>query len=106
MTHSSEVRLAAFVLLGNGCSARRVGALLGVSRSQVSQWRLDAGGVINDELRESPRYLSRADRYEIARLREHGLGCGRSRNGWVGLPRRCRGSCDATTPAKTGGAIG
>jgi len=48
--------------------------LLGVSRSQVSQWRLDAGGVIKTELRESPRYLSRADRYEIARLREHGLG--------------------------------
>ena len=46
MTHSSEVRRAAFVLLGGGCSARRVGTLLGVSRSQVSQWRLDTGGVI------------------------------------------------------------
>jgi IS30 family transposase len=74
VTHSSEVRRAAFVLLGGGCSARRVGTLLGVSRSQVSQWRLDAGGVIKTELRESPRYLSRGDRYEIARLREHGLG--------------------------------
>jgi transposase, IS30 family len=74
VTHSSEVRRAAFALLGGGCSARRVGTLLGVSRSQVSQWRLDAGGVIKTELRESPRYLSRADRYEIARLREHGLG--------------------------------
>jgi transposase, IS30 family len=74
VTHSTEVRRAAFVLLGGGCSARRAGALLGVSRSQVSLWRLDAGGVINNELRESPRYLLRADRYEIARLREHGLG--------------------------------
>ena len=74
MTHSSEVRRAAFVLLGGGCSARQVGALLGVSRSQVSQWRVDAGGVIKNELREGARYLSREDRYEIARLREHGLG--------------------------------
>ena len=74
MTHSSEVRRAAFVLLGGGCSARQVGALLGVSRSQVSQWRLQAGGVIKNELRASPRYLSREDRYEIARLRDHGLG--------------------------------
>ena len=74
MTHSIEVRRAAFELLGGGCSARRVGALLGVSRSQVSLWRLDAGGVINNELRESPRYLGRADRYEIARLRQHGFG--------------------------------
>ena len=54
MTHSSEVRRAAFVLLGGGCSARRVGTLLGVSRSQVSQWRLDAGGVIKTELRKVP----------------------------------------------------
>ena len=61
MTHSSEVRRAAFVLLGGGCSARQVGALLGVSRSQVSQWRLQAGGVIKNELRGSPRYLSRQD---------------------------------------------
>jgi transposase, IS30 family len=74
VTHSSEVRRAAFVLLGGGCSARQVGALLGVSRSQVSQWRLQAGGVIKNELRGSPRYLSREDRYEIARLRDHGLG--------------------------------
>ena len=74
MTHSSEVRRAAFVLLGGGCSARQVGALLGVSRSQVSQWRLQAGGVIKNELRGSPRYLSREDRYETARLRDHGLG--------------------------------
>ena len=46
MTHSSEVRRAAFVLLGGGCSARRVGTLLGVSRSQVQpvaarRWRGD-----------------------------------------------------------------
>ena len=74
MTHSSEVRRAAFVLLGGGCSARRVGAMLGVSRSQVSLWRLDAGGVINNELRDSTRYLGREDRYEIARLREQGVG--------------------------------
>jgi transposase, IS30 family len=74
VTHSSEVRRAAFVLLGGGCSARQVGALLGVSRSQVSQWRLQAGGVIKNELRGSPRYLSREDRYEIARLGDHGLG--------------------------------
>ena len=74
MTHSSEVRQAAFVLLGGGCSARQVGAMLGVSRSSVSLWRLDAGGVINNELRESTRYLRRADRYEIARLRDQGWG--------------------------------
>jgi transposase, IS30 family len=74
VTHSSDVRRAAFVLLGGGCSARQVGALLGVSRSQVSQWRLQAGGVIKNDLRGSPRYLSREDRYETARLRDHGLG--------------------------------
>jgi DNA-directed RNA polymerase specialized sigma subunit len=42
------------VLLGGGRSARQVGALLGVSRSQVSQWRLQAGGVIKNELRGKP----------------------------------------------------
>jgi IS30 family transposase len=73
MTFSMEVRRQAFVLLGQGLSPGRVGQELGVSRMTISVWRAQVGGVIRELQAESGRYLSRAERYEIARLRDGGV---------------------------------
>jgi IS30 family transposase len=69
-----EVRRRAYALLGQGWSPREVAAELGVSREAVSLWRREVGGVIPERLVDSGRYLSREERYEIARLHESGLG--------------------------------
>jgi IS30 family transposase len=69
-----EVRRRAYALLGQGWSPREVAAELGVSREAVSLWRREVGGVIPERLVDSARYLSREERYEIARLHESGLG--------------------------------
>jgi IS30 family transposase len=74
VTYSVEVRRRAFALLGRGWSPWRVGAELGVSRSTVSGWRSEVGGVIGDQPVESGRFLSREERYEIARLRAGDVG--------------------------------
>ncbi|GAA3553168.1 IS30-like element ISCg2 family transposase [Microlunatus spumicola] len=74
MTYSVEVRQRAFTLLGQGWSPRQVGLELGVSRVGVSLWRRQVGGVIRERPALSARYLSRAERYELARLHDAGHG--------------------------------
>jgi IS30 family transposase len=69
-----EVRRRAYALLGQGWSPREVAADLGVSRMVVSQWRRQVGGVLREHPVHNVRYLSREERYEIARLHETGLG--------------------------------
>lgn len=73
MTFSAEFRLQAFVLLGQGLSAGKVGRELGVSRMTIVRWRAEVGGVIREPKVESGRYLSRDERYEIARLHDGGV---------------------------------
>ncbi|MET1006548.1 MAG: IS30 family transposase [Propionibacteriaceae bacterium] len=70
MTFSMEVRRRAFVLLARGLPMYKVGLELGVSRETISVWRAEVGGVIREPRAESGRYLSRDERYEIARLHE------------------------------------
>jgi len=85
MTFSGQVRRRAFALLGQGWSPQRVGHELGVSRMTISGWRAQVGGVIREPKALSGRYLSRDDRYEIARLRDADVGVreiGR-RMGWA-----------------------
>jgi len=72
MTYSMEIRRRAFVLLGQGLSPHQVGQVLGVSRMSISVWRAEVGGVIREPGPESGRYLSRDERYEIARLYDVG----------------------------------
>jgi len=74
VTYSVEVRRRAFVLLGQGWSSRRVGGELGVSQSMISGWRAEVGGVTVERTADSGRYLSRDERYEVARLRDAGAG--------------------------------
>jgi transposase, IS30 family len=74
MTFSAEIRRRAFVLLGQGVSPHKVGQELGVSRVTISTWRAEVGGVIREPRPDSGRYLSRDERYEIARLHDGGVG--------------------------------
>lgn len=84
MTYPVEVRWRAFELLAQGLVPWQVAEQLGVSRTSVSGWRREVGGVISEH-DQSDRYLSREERYEIARLhatrvgvREIGRRLGRS----------------------------
>ena len=72
--YGAVVRREAYRLLGKGWSPREVGVELGVSRMVISQWRRQVGGVIRERPVESGRYLSREERYEVARLHDAGLG--------------------------------
>jgi transposase, IS30 family len=47
---------------------------LGVSRMSISGWRAEVGGVIREQPVDSGRYLSRDERYEIARLHNAEVG--------------------------------
>ena len=70
MTYAVEVRREAFGLLAGGMVPALVGAALGVSATTVRGWRAEVGGVIREQAPLSVRYLSREERYEIARLHE------------------------------------
>lgn len=74
MTYGMEVRRRAFGLLARGYSARRTGRELGVSGFTVNAWLAEIGGVIRGQGSDSGRYLSRDERYEIARLQNSGVG--------------------------------
>lgn len=74
MTYSEEVRRRAFGLLALGYVPQKVADMVGVSRATISSWRSQVGGVIPEPSLSSPRYLSREERYEIARLHDAGHG--------------------------------
>jgi transposase, IS30 family len=74
MTYGLDVRREAFALLGQGLLPEAVAVRLGVSSASVRGWRLQVGGVIDEPPAESGRYLSREERYEIARLHDGGVG--------------------------------
>ena len=72
--HSVVVRREAFDLLGEGMPLEQVSRVLGVSSTSLKEWRAAVGGVIRHRPQESGRYLSRNERYEIARLHDEGYG--------------------------------
>lgn len=74
MTYSLVVRRQAFELFGDGVSVGRVAEMLGVSSRTLKIWRAEVGGVFRQQSAQSGRYLSRDERYEIARLHDGGLG--------------------------------
>lgn len=74
MAYSLVVRREAFALLARGLSTGQASRVLGVSRTQLDVWRAEVGGVIVESRAESGRYLSRDERYEIARLHDAGVG--------------------------------
>lgn len=74
MTYSMDVRRQALVLLGRGLLPSQVSVVLGVSVSAVKVWRAQVGGVIKGHVVDSGRYLSRDERFEIARLFDAGRG--------------------------------
>ena len=75
MTYSMDVRRQALVLLGQGLLPSQISVELSVSVSAVKLWRAQVGGVIKASIVDSGRYLSRDERFEIARLHdaEHGV---------------------------------
>jgi transposase, IS30 family len=74
VTYSWDVRCRVFGLLAVGRSPQGVAVEVGVSRTVISSWRAGVGGVQREPVVGSGRYLSRDERYEIARLREAGVG--------------------------------
>ena len=77
MTYPVEVRQRAFSLLEQGWARPRVAASTGVSQMAISRWREEVGGV-SVEPGRGERYLSRDERYEIARLHDAEVGVERS----------------------------
>jgi IS30 family transposase len=67
------VRRRVMDLLREGYSGMQVAELTGVAKSTVYDLRADVGGVIPRASVLSGRFLSRDERYEIARLAEAGL---------------------------------
>jgi IS30 family transposase len=57
-----------------GMSIRQAASSAGVSYSAALLWCREVGGVLPRPVIESPRYLARDERYEIARLNDAGLG--------------------------------
>jgi IS30 family transposase len=74
VTYSVQVRERVFGLLAQGCAPWQAGQRVGVSVRAVRRWRSQVGGVLRERAVEGERYLSRAERYELARLHEAGLG--------------------------------
>ena len=74
MTYSIEVRRRAFALLAAGDPPWRVAQEVGASRTVVTLWRRQVGGVLPEPTAQSDRYLRREERYELARLHDAGLG--------------------------------
>jgi len=68
-----DVRQRVFSLLEQGWTRPRVAMEVGVSQMAISRWRAEVGGVDVDPCRPR-RYLSRDERYEIARLYDAGVG--------------------------------
>ena len=63
-----------FDAVGSGSSIRQAAACAGVSYSAALLWCREVGGVLPRPVVESPRCLSRDERYEIARLNGAGAG--------------------------------
>jgi IS30 family transposase len=66
------VRCEALALVAEGASCGSAATAVGVSATTVRQWRADSVGVMERSPAESGRYLSREERYDIARLDEAG----------------------------------
>jgi len=67
-------RRRVFDRVRDGATIRAAAEAAGVSYSAALLWCGQVGGVLPRPTQESPRYLGRDERYEIARLREVGLG--------------------------------
>ena len=61
-------------LLAAGYSLSETSVLAGVSYASVKVWRAEVGGVMPRAAVYNARFLDRDERYEIARLRDAGLG--------------------------------
>jgi IS30 family transposase len=73
VTTSVVVRRRVMDLLREGFNGMQVAELAGVAKSTVYDLRAEVGGVIPRASADSGRFLSREERYEIARLAEGGL---------------------------------
>lgn len=73
MTYGPGVLQEVYDLLGQGVGLVDVASRTGASVRSVRRWRAEVGGMSDPSLEVSARYLSRAERYEIARLHDAGL---------------------------------
>lgn len=67
-------RRGVFDAVRAGGSIKEAAASAGVSYSAALLWCREVGGVLPRAVIENPRFLSRDERYEIARLNEAGSG--------------------------------
>jgi IS30 family transposase len=67
-------RRCVFDAVGGGASVRDAAAVAGVSYSAALLWCREVGGVLPRPRIENPRYLTRDERYELARLNDAQVG--------------------------------
>jgi hypothetical protein len=103
-----EHRVRFWEAIARGASSERAAVEAGVLPSIGVRWFRKGGGMPPLDLAPvSGRYLSFAEREEIAVLLARGLGCERSHVSWVVRRRRSPGSCNGTRrPAPAGRSIG
>src|SRR4051794_33925936 len=98
-----EDRRRFWAAIAAGLASEDAAGRAGVSRAVGTRWFREAGGMPPAALAPSSRplsgrYLSFAEREEIALCRAQGQGYGRWPADWGGRPRQSRGSCAATLP--------
>ena len=101
-----ESRRRFWAAIAVGRSSEAAAIEVGVSPAVGARWFREAGGMsprifAPSAKPPSERYLSFAEREELALLRAR--GCGRRPDGWGGQHRRSRVSCGATPPRAAAG---
>jgi IS30 family transposase len=98
-----EHRVRFWAAIARGCTSEAAGIEAGVSAVVGVRWFREGGGMPSVTMAVlSGRYLSFAEREEIALLRAQDCGCERSLAGAVGLRRRSRVSCRRNAGTRTG----
>jgi hypothetical protein len=96
-TFRREDRVRFWAAIARGVSTDAAARVAGMSSAVGARWFREAGGVspcLSPTV--SGRYLSFAEREEIATLRSQHCGVRETPDGSAGTPRRSHGSCAAT----------
>jgi hypothetical protein len=98
-TARCEDPVGSWAAIGNGLSGEDAAAAAGVASAVGTRWFREPGGMPPLALAPgSGRYLSFAEREEIAILHSQQLGVVRSLAAWGGHRRRSHGSCGRRVP--------
>ena len=99
---SRDVQRLFWAGVAMGLPSEDAAAACGVSPVVGTRWFRESGRMPQISLTVSGRYLSLAEREDIALMRAQDGGSVRSPAGWCGPRRPSPGSCDATQPRVAG----